>query len=112
MDKVNVCHGDIKLENIIIDQNHQIKLIDFGYAVIWNKKSLSTTYIGTGFYMAPEIYKRIPYNPKKADVFSSGVVLFLLVNGFFPFKDNTDQNGFCKWFCLLNMKPQKYWKKL
>lgn len=80
----NITHRDIKLENIIIDENMKLKLADFGFATDQNIESL-TSYKGTQSYMAPEIRNGDVYNGKQTDVFSMGVVLFTLVVGFFPF---------------------------
>lgn len=55
LDKKNICHRDIKLENIIIDKNLNIKLIDFGHAIVIKANSKLTDIIGTKNYMAPEI---------------------------------------------------------
>ena len=68
-----------------IDQNMNLKLIDFGFAANKNIYYLSE-YRGTISYMAPEIMRRQVYNGKETDVFALGVLLFTLVRGLFPFK--------------------------
>ena len=112
MDRVNVCHRDIKLENIVIDKDLNIKLIDFGCAIIQKKNDLSTDYIGTEIYMAPEIKLQKPYDGKRADAFSSGVVLFILIKGYFPFTDDASKSHYCKFFFMLTTAPEKYWQKI
>ena len=79
-----VVHRDIKLENILVDNNMNLKLADFGFATNKNIDKL-TSFRGTQSYMAPEIRKNESYNGKQTDIFSMGVVLFTLVVGYFPF---------------------------
>lgn len=63
-----------------------MKLADFGFATQKQVDSLNS-YRGTFTYMAPEIKECKTYSGLKADMFSYGVILFILVQGFFPFKE-------------------------
>ena len=92
-----VIHRDIKPENILIDENMNIKLIDFGFATNKNIEKL-TSFYGTQSYMAPEIRKGKEYNGKEIDIFSLGVVLFSLVRGLFPFSESSKADY---WYNLL-----------
>lgn len=83
-DKKNIAHRDLKLENILLDDQLNLKVADFGFAKTENVKKLQS-YKGTQTYMAPEIRERKTYNGKKVDVFSAGVILFILTQGIFPF---------------------------
>ena len=83
MTKKNVTHRDLKLENILVNANMDIKLTDFGFAT-YSADQLSA-YGGTASYMAPEVHERKKYDGNASDVFSLGVILFLLVIGNFPF---------------------------
>lgn len=68
------------------------------------------SYKGTMTYMAPEIKEGIIYDGKQTDVFSVGVILFIIVMGIFPFKEAKKDEYF---FALLhNKKHDKYWKKV
>jgi len=96
----DVCHLDIKLENIMYNkQTRKAKLIDFGFASETVELStegtkidkLQTTYCGSVHYAPPEIVKRTPYNGTCADVWSLGILLFVLLSGLFPFDDS--RNG-------------------
>lgn len=61
--KNQIIHGDIKLTNIIVDSERNVKLIDFGYSSIVSFKSETiTSFSGTPVYLAPEIIKKLPYN--------------------------------------------------
>jgi serine/threonine protein kinase len=82
----NVAHRDLKLENILFDADGNIKIADFGYASRKNITSLRS-YRGTHTYMAPEIKEGKVYDGSKADLFSFGVILFIIAQGIFPFKE-------------------------
>ena len=76
--EAEVYHRDIKFENIILDENYNPKICDFGYAKFNQKKAIEN--VGTTHYMAPEVYLFKPYDATLIDIFSLGVTLFVLVN--------------------------------
>ena len=84
--KCGITHGDIKLQNILFNSNFNIKLIDFGFAKNI-KDGLIREITGTRFYNAPEMFSCATkgYDGISSDIFSLGVVLFILVMGFYPF---------------------------
>ncbi|KAJ3428510.1 map/microtubule affinity-regulating kinase [Anaeramoeba flamelloides] len=84
----NIVHRDIKPENIIINKKYQIKLIDFGISNFEKKNEFLSTNCGSPLYTAPEVSKGKDYKGKKADVWSLGVILYLLVCGKLPFNDH------------------------
>lgn len=86
MHERQVCHRDLKCENILIDDNMNLKLADFGFACYKNINALES-YRGTLTYMAPEIKECKQYNGKQVDMFSIGVILFIIVKGNFPFRE-------------------------
>jgi serine/threonine protein kinase len=84
----SIAHRDLKLDNILIDDDLNLILADFGYATSANRPLSS--YRGTKTYMAPEVKLLINdpdiiYDGKAIDVFSAGVILFVIVVGIFPF---------------------------
>jgi len=80
-----VAHKDLKPENIFIDPStHQIKIIDFGLSVIVNDGQLVDQYCGSPMYMAPEVLNRDPHDPRLADIWSLGVVLYQMMVGDSP----------------------------
>ena len=89
--KTRICHRDIKAENILINDSDEIKIIDLGFAdiVSTNEKNLSG-YKGTEYCMAPEILKRKAYN-EKCDIWSIGVVFYVLLAISQPFTNIEDQ---------------------
>ncbi|GBN96943.1 Testis-specific serine/threonine-protein kinase 1, partial [Araneus ventricosus] len=89
---LNIAHRDLKCENIMIDENHRIKIIDFGFCrstVDSNKRRrLSETFCGSTAYAAPEVLQGLPYNPMMYDVWSMGCVLYIMTTGMMPFDDS------------------------
>jgi len=95
MDKKDVAHRDLKLENLLVDENLNLKVADFGFAKNENVKQLKS-YKGTHTYMAPEIREAKFYNGKKVDIFSAGVILFILTQGIFPFQAAKKEDHYYK----------------
>lgn len=84
--KLHVCHRDLKLTNILIDDDVNLKLIDFGFSAIGN--GIFKTYCGTPSYMAPELVKKLEYSGKAVDIWAIGVILYKMVTGDYPFGSN------------------------
>lgn len=101
-----ICHGDLKLENVMLDDKNNVKLIDFGFSKDVTKGDLAE-YNGTDCYMAPEIRARKKYNGTKADIFSAGVVLFTMYTGTPPFTRASPNDSLYK---LLLFNRDRYWE--
>lgn len=85
-----VYHRDLKPENLLLDENENLKVSDFGLSALAESKrqdGLLHTTCGTPAYVAPEVLSRKGYDGAKADVWSCGVILFVLVAGYLPFHD-------------------------
>lgn len=85
-----VVHRDVKLENILLDEEFNLKLCDFGLAVAarWGDSAEDVMVrgeSGTAMYMAPEVHSKRPYRAAPVDAWSAGVVLFILLTGVPPF---------------------------
>jgi len=84
-------HRDLKLENILLDKNENVKLCDFGFTREYEgKASYLQTFCGTMCYSAPEMLKGEKYAGEKVDVWSLGVILYALLCGELPFDDDDD----------------------
>lgn len=78
MHNLRCVHRDLKLENILIDDNLNLKIADFGFACYKTIDKLSS-YRGTMTYMAPEIKQGKTYDGTQIDLFSLGVIIFIVV---------------------------------
>lgn len=81
-----VVHRDLKLENILVDDKLNLKVADFGFATFKKIHQLKS-YKGTKTYMAPEIKEQKTYDGMQIDIFSTAVILFIIVQGIFPFQE-------------------------
>ncbi|CAK4491746.1 unnamed protein product [Aphanomyces euteiches] len=73
-------HRDLSLENILVDSSNNCKICDFGLAVDINSRPSDR--VGKPYYIAPEVFDNVaPYDPAKADVWSLGIIFFLLLTG-------------------------------
>jgi serine/threonine protein kinase len=83
-----VAHRDLKPENLLVDDKDNVKITDFGLANIQKPvEKLLQTVCGTPNYVAPEVLKEVGYNGIYADVWSAGVILFVMLSGYLPFDD-------------------------
>ena len=82
----SIAHRDIKLDNILIDINSNIKLCDFGVSKKLEKNVLLNDQCGTPAYIAPEVFRGQGYDGTISDVWSTGVVLYAMLSGTVPFK--------------------------
>jgi len=92
----SIYHRDIKLENIILDSEQNMKIIDFGFATFAPKNKYLNFFCGTPSYMAPEICAKRDYLGQGVDIWSSGVLLYALLCGHFPFKGKSEKELFSK----------------
>ena len=84
------CHLDLKIENILLDKDFNIKLTDFGFSARTEENKLLQTRVGTTSCRPPEMWKFGPeylgYDGAKVDAFQLGILLYILVTGIPPFK--------------------------
>eukprot|EP00191_Tetraselmis_sp_GSL018_P009912 CAMPEP_0177617828 /NCGR_PEP_ID=MMETSP0419_2-20121207/25165_1 /TAXON_ID=582737 /ORGANISM="Tetraselmis sp., Strain GSL018" /LENGTH=235 /DNA_ID=CAMNT_0019116515 /DNA_START=566 /DNA_END=1270 /DNA_ORIENTATION=+ len=87
-----VIHRDIKLANILLSHNFEVKLCDFGLAMETSAGMLTHSRAGTTLCMAPEVLSHRAYDGTKADIWSCGVLLYAMVAGKIPFWDPQDES--------------------
>ena len=87
----NITHRDIKIDNMLLDKNKNLKLVDFGLSTYYSDDKLLNQPCGTVVYAAPEVLEGKEYHGMLADVWSSGIVLYGMLSGFLPFCDNDDE---------------------
>jgi len=91
-----VSHRDIKLENLLLDENENVKIIDFGFSTCMIKCKKLKIFCGTPSYMAPEIVMRKKYAGPPADIWAMGVLTYVMLCGSFPFKGSTNKELYKK----------------
>ena len=111
MHNLNIMHRDIKPENLLCEQNDNgdivIKLTDFGFATHFNEDSKHTLSLGSPLYMAPELCNGTKYD-SKVDVWSVGVIVYVLLAGTWPFCGQKKDEIYRK----INQDPVDYSKLL
>jgi serine/threonine protein kinase len=103
-----IAHLDLKLENLMLGDHFQVKIVDFDLASKEGDHKVTTK--GTKYYRAPEIIKQECKDPKKADIYSAGIILFVLkCQGILPHAEKELYLGFDYFECL-SKNPEEFWK--
>lgn len=96
-----VSHRDLKPENLLLDENQNLKISDFGLSALpehLRHDGLLHTQCGTPAYVAPEVLRKKGYDGARADIWSCGVILFVLIAGYLPFQDENMMKMYRKVF--------------
>ncbi|KAK1428020.1 hypothetical protein QVD17_16845 [Tagetes erecta] len=105
-----VYHRDLKPENLLLDENWNLKVTDFGLSALTDQirpDGLLHTLCGTPAYVAPEILLKKGYDGAKVDIWSCGIILFVLNSGYLPFND-PNLMGMYKKICNGEFRVPKY----
>lgn len=87
-----IVHRDLKAENLLLDEAQNVKLADFGFSNHFSENELLKTWCGSPPYAAPELFEGQEYSGPQADIWSLGVVLYVMVCGALPFDGTNLQN--------------------
>ena len=87
--KQEIAHLDIKLDNILLDSNENVKLCDFGCSHFFSEKLERKC--GTIFYGAPETHQSLNYDKSLADIWSLGILLYVLFTNSYPYEGETEK---------------------
>mmetsp|Transcript_16331 Transcript_16331/g.16969 ORF Transcript_16331/g.16969 Transcript_16331/m.16969 type:complete len:467 (+) Transcript_16331:14-1414(+) len=90
MHNLKVAHRDLKTENLFLDGNFNLKVGDFGFAKFMDPtkhEGKLKTQLGTSGYQCPELIEGSYYSGEGNDIFACGVILFILVNAYPPFRE-------------------------
>mmetsp|Transcript_3136 Transcript_3136/g.2704 ORF Transcript_3136/g.2704 Transcript_3136/m.2704 type:complete len:223 (+) Transcript_3136:418-1086(+) len=106
---VGVAHLDLKPENILLSKGYSLKITDFDSSVHTRNASNVGT-VGTRNYRAPEIRHSRCKDPRKADIYSLGIILFLLKSGTFPYSEIKNVEEGQKYKYMIENGDEAFWE--
>ena len=93
---LGIVHRDLKPENILLTKKRLLKIIDFGLSNYYIKGKLLSTSCGSPSYTAPEVILGKNYDGCKIDIWTCGIILYVMVCGYLPFEEKEDKNSLFK----------------
>ena len=88
----NIIHRDLKPENLLLTKNNILKIIDFGLSNYNTDNNLLSTPCGSPCYASPEMVSGEKYNGFTSDIWSTGIILYAMINGYLPFENINNDN--------------------
>jgi len=107
-----ICHRNLKLDNLLLDDNFQLKVSGFGFSTLLEghfNSYLLTTRVGNEAYMAPELIQGEVYHGASVDIFACGMILFAMLCRRTPF-DKADKKFNVYYKLLAEKKFDKFWQ--
>ena len=90
----NICHRNIRPDNILLDENNsKLKIIDFGLSTLYFKNELLNSPVGSILYAPPEMHLSEKYSGELADIWNAGLVLYFMVCGYLPFSEEDEEKN-------------------
>lgn len=108
MHRKGYSHQDIKLENILLDEDYCVKISDFGCTRKFESSKQIKGPMGTSSYFTPEINEKKPFYQNQADLFAAAIVTFTMVIGHKPFEKATRDNQF--YSLIYERDIQEFWR--
>ncbi|SCV03149.1 LAMI_0H05864g1_1 [Lachancea mirantina] len=113
MHSKGLVHRDLKLENLLLDKHENLLITDFGFVNEFSlKNELMKTSCGSPCYAAPElVITTNPYEARKADIWSCGVIMYAMLAGYLPWDDdadNPDGDDIAKLYRYITRSPLKF----
>ena len=93
---LNIVHRDLKPENLLLTKRRVLKIIDFGLSNYFYGDKLLVTPCGSPSYTCPELIKGYKYNGFAVDIWTSGIILYVMLCGFLPFEERDTKSLFKK----------------
>jgi len=109
MHQNGVAHLDLKLDNLLLGKDYLLKISDFDFSVEL-KKDFMVDHLGVVNYRAPELKFGRCKNFRAADIYSAGIILFLLKTGLLPYAEEGNSTGQALYKLLLEGKEDAFWK--